>query len=226
MSVLLQTFGRSDRCIVQTADAGDDRFLGSYEEKDDSWDSWYERMQEDHNTCDLASMSQWIFRHFGSHERLPAALEVEDDMEFPMWLSLLGEIWCTCDNIGLHKDELLELFNDNLARPWGPVSELMDAEERLAFEALPDQITIYRGCGPRNKHGLSWSLNREVAAEFPFKSRYQTDRPMLLTTTINKNRAAALKLSRNEQEIIMLDLSTDSWTEQPLKDPPGASSAH
>jgi hypothetical protein len=223
MSVLLRTFERSHRCIVQTADAGDDRFLGSYEEEDDAWN---ERMEKDHNTDDLVSMSEWIFKNFGSHEKLPAALEVEPEMKFRMWLSLLGEIWCSCDNIGTYHGWLLELFDDKLARPWGPVSELMDAEERLAFDVLPDRITIYRGCGAQNKYGPSWSLNREMAAAFPFKSRYRTDRrPMLLTATIHKNRAAALKLNRHEQEIIVLGLSEYSWTEQPLKDPPGASSA-
>jgi hypothetical protein len=182
-------------------------------------ETWTERMEMDYFTDDLESMSKWIFENFGSHEKLPAALEVEGQMEFRTWLSLLGEIWCFCDNIGIYKDSLLEVFNDRLARPWETVPELMDAEERLAFEALPDQITIYRGCGSHNKHGFSWSLNREVAAEFPFKRRYRVDRPMLLTATINKNRAAALKLGRNEQEIIVLDLSSNSWTEQRLKDP-------
>jgi hypothetical protein len=182
-------------------------------------ETWAERMEMDYRTDDLASMSAWIYRYFESYERLPAALEVEHQMEFPIWLSLLGEIWCDCDNIGTYKDSLLQVFNGRLGRPWGSVSELMDAEGRLAFEALPDQITIYRGCGPHNKHGFSWSLSREVAAGIPFKIRYRTDRPMLLTATINKNRAAALKLSRDEQEIVVLDLSAISWTEEPLGDP-------
>jgi hypothetical protein len=189
--------------------------MENYEEDE----TWIKRMEMEYFTDDLESMSEWIFANFGSSEKLPAALEVEGQMEFGTWLSLLGEIWCFCDNLGIYKDWLLGVFNERLVRPWGTVSELMDAEEGLAFEALPDQITIYRGCGPLNKQGFSWSLNREVAAEFPFKSRYCVDRPMLLTATINKNRAAALKLGRNEQEIIVLDLSSNSWTEQPLKGP-------
>ena len=76
------------------------------------------------------------------------------------------------------------------------------------------------GCGPINKHGFSWSLSREVAMRFPFMRRYGTDTPLLLTATIRKDRAAALKLGRNEQEIIVLDLPEEAWTEEPILEPP------
>jgi hypothetical protein len=96
----------------------------------------------------------------------------------------------------------------------------MTIEERNAFEELPEQITIYRGCGPRNKSGMSWSLSRDIAVRFPFSMRYGTDQPMLLTATIRKNRAAALKLERNEQEIIVVDLPESCWTEESITEPP------
>jgi hypothetical protein len=79
------------------------------------------------------------------------------------------------------------------------------SEEQRAFDALPDEITIYRGCGPMNEFGYSWTLDRTVAEAFPFKARYTTKYPTLLTTTIKKTRAAALKLGRSEQEIILFD---------------------
>ena len=190
--------------------------MKNYAEEDETWN---ERMEMNYFTDDLESMSKWIFENFGSHERLPAALEIEGQMEFRMWLSLLGEIWCTCDNIGIYKDWLLGVFNERLVRLRGTVHELMDAEERLAFEILPDQITIYRGCGPLNKNGFSWSLNREVAAEFPFKRRYRVDRTSASYCDNQQEQGRRSQLGRNEQEIIVLDLSSNSWTEQPLKDP-------
>jgi hypothetical protein len=51
------------------------------------------------------------------------------------------------------------------------IPELMNDEERTAFEALPEQITIYWGCGPKNMFGFSRSLNRQIAAKFPFSSQ-------------------------------------------------------
>jgi hypothetical protein len=71
--------------------------------------------------------------------------------------------------------------------------ELMDSEERAAFEALPDEFVIYRGCGPHNVRGFSWSLSRDVAAKFPFYGRYHTEVPMLPTAPIPKSWAAAIE---------------------------------
>jgi len=41
-----------------------------------------------------------------------------------------------------------------------------------------------------------------------------------LTATIEKKRAAALKLERKEQEIIVFDLPDGSWTEEPITERP------
>ena len=95
----------------------------------------------------------------------------------------------------------------------------MDEEERAALEALPDQVTVYRGCGPDNKDGFSWSLKREVAEGFPYKALYGTDQPILLTATVLKKKIAALKLGRNEHEAILFEMTPDCWTEEPLPKP-------
>ena len=95
----------------------------------------------------------------------------------------------------------------------------MNADEKEAFARLRDKITIHRGCGPINKLGISWSLNREIATRFPFSQRYHTDQPLLLTATISKDRVAALKLGRAEQEVIVIDLPEEAWTEESLSFP-------
>ena len=84
------------------------------------------------------------------------------------------------------------------------------------MEALPDQIVIYRGCGPENRNGLSWTLNRETAIGFPFKALYNAKQPILLTATVSKRRIAALKLDRNEHEVIVAGLPATCWTEEPI----------
>jgi hypothetical protein len=92
----------------------------------------------------------------------------------------------------------------------------MTAEEQATLAMLPEQITIYRGCGPKNKSGLSWTLNRETAVKFPFMARYRTEQPILLRATISKHRAAALKLERGEDEVIVVDLPSSAWVEESL----------
>jgi hypothetical protein len=81
---------------------------------------------------------------------------------------------------------------------------------------------IYRGCGPHNVRGFSWSLSRETAMKFPFSARYHTEVPMLLTARIPKSRAAALKLARKEQEVIVFDYphaASLCWTGEFLEPP-------
>lgn len=63
--------------------------------------------------------------------------------------------------------------------------------------------------------GFLWPLAREVAAKFPFYGRYHTEVPMLLTARIPKSLAVALKLGRQEQEIIAFDYPDNTslcWT--------------
>lgn len=80
---------------------------------------------------------------------------------------------------------------------------MMNAEERAAFDALPRQLTLYRGCHPSNKWGLSWSLERDLAASFPFLHRYRQDGPaILIKATIAKSDVVALKGDRCETEVI------------------------
>ena len=172
----------------------------------------------------------WIFRKCGSHERMNAVMHLQNEMAlgemaFSDWLVLLGRVWSVCDNIGLYKSDLVEVLMEWHENPLTTIPELMTRKERAAFETLPEQVTIYRGCGPRNREGLSWSLCREVASRFPFYSRYWTDRPTLLTAMVPKHRIAALRLDRNEQEAIVVDLPSSCWTEERITEPPPARSA-
>jgi hypothetical protein len=147
----------------------------------------------------------WLCRFFGSHERLAAFLSVAREMEIGDCLTVLGAAWTGFDYIAFDSMELFNLLDEKHVDYESTITQMMTLEERRVLDAQPDDITIYRGCGPRNEFGFSWTLDRAVATAFPFKSRYTTEYPMLLTATIKKGRAAALKLDRNEQEIILFD---------------------
>ena len=182
-------------------------------------EKWRDRLEEELGS-NLDEAREWIFENCGSSQKLEALMHIHGQMYFPEWLELLGDIWSHCDNIGLYRDDLVEIIREWSDDPLNVIPKLITTEELTAFEALPEQITIYRGCGPRNKFGLSWSLSREIAVRFPFNIRYWTDSPTLLTATINKTRAAALKLERNEQEIIVIDLPESCWIEELISDAP------
>ncbi len=78
----------------------------------------------------------------------------------------------------------------------------MEPAEADAYKALPDRWTVFRGCGETNLLGASWSLERETAARFPLLNRYRQARPLLVTATVRKAHVLAVKLDRQEAEII------------------------
>jgi hypothetical protein len=138
-----------------------------------------------------------LLRGCDSYSRLPQLLELADRMERHEWLQLLGSVWSSCDNIGPHRLQLRALL-----APAGPLLELMEPAEADAYWALPDRLTVYRGCGAQNLLGASWSLERETAARFPLLHRYRQAHPLLVTATVRKAHVLAVKLDREEAEII------------------------
>lgn len=132
-----------------------------------------------------------------SYSRAEALVELAFQLPDAQWHRVLGKNWSTCDNLGVYRTRLRKLLPDT-----GPVRPMMTPDEQAAYDALPEQVTIYRGCGPVNKQGASWSLDRRVAERFPFLMRYRTPRPLLITATVRKSQVLALKLDRGEAEVI------------------------
>lgn len=138
-----------------------------------------------------------ILVHKDSYESLEVIVSLHARMERKEWLKFLGETWSGCDNIWSQRKTLKTLLGTK-----GPIHEMMDDDELEAFEKLPDVITVYRGCGPMNKIGASWSLKREVAEAFPFRPKYMIKYPALVTGEVKKKNIIALKLDREEHEVI------------------------
>ena len=132
--------------------------------------------------------------------RLDVLLEQRRRLPRAVWLKLLGELWDVCDNVGKRRLILRKVLGVK-----GPLLPLMDEGERAAYRRLPDVVTIYRGCSTRNMLGASWSLDRDVAARFPFQNRYRAAQPLLLTATVAKENVLAVKLSRDESEIVTFE---------------------
>lgn len=130
-------------------------------------------------------------------------LEVERDD----WLRLLGEVWSSCDNVAEMAEgtDLWETPFGDLIYTGAGRDLVMDEAERAVFDAMPETVTLYRGCYALNKWGLSWSLDRETAARFPTINRYrQAGQPLLVTATAPRNNIAFVKLDRDEQEVVCL----------------------
>jgi hypothetical protein len=116
------------------------------------------------------------------------------------WLTLVGDQWTRCDRwISASQSELQE------ALPYrGPVRLMMTGEDNAVYDALPEVVTIYRGCDAQSASlpGIRWSLNKDVANLYPFLSRFQAKKPTVLTACVPKHWILAVKLKRQEEEII------------------------
>jgi hypothetical protein len=133
-----------------------------------------------------------------SFTRLPAVIGLARRMQRADWLQLLGEQWQSCDNVTQHKRILSRWL-----KPFHTAPEMMTTEELERFNALPDRVEIYRGCGLNNTRGICWTLDRATAERFPALYRYRQEGPaVLVTANVRKKWIVALKLGRQEAEII------------------------
>lgn len=149
-------------------------------------------------------------RYCNSFNRLETIIGLACHMDAGEWLTLLGDEWSGCDDIAqhasLHDGALWETAFEELA--WSPLDwrhHMMTAEERMALDALPQIVTVWRGCYASNKRGLCWSLDRAVAERFPFLHRYrQEGQALLVRGEVDRDHIMALKLDRDESEIVVL----------------------
>lgn len=72
-----------------------------------------------------------------------------------------------------------------------------------AYDALPETVTVYRGQHDEWEPGLCWSCDKDVATWFAL--RFKGKDPVVLTAKVPKRRILALKLERNELEIITVE---------------------
>ena len=137
-----------------------------------------------------------VARDTDSFERMDKLVSLHSEMSHQDWLRLIGEYWSVCDTIHEHRLTLRRILGTK-----GPIRLMMSEEENAAYDALPELVTIYRGCGV-TLLGASWSLDRAVANSFPFTNRYRVSDPILITATVKKQNILCVKLDREESEIV------------------------
>jgi len=132
--------------------------------------------------------------------RLDAFLTIGSLMSDREYWSLLGHVWLDCEDPHQRLRDWLRLWQSS--RPHQKL--VMDEEEREAFAALPDRLTIYRGVHIKRGtlRGLSWTVDR-ARAEW-FANRRAKRRPYVVQAEISKSNVLAHFLARGEAEIIVL----------------------
>ena len=72
------------------------------------------------------------------------------------------------------------------------------------YKGLPDSVTVYRGQGMSQPVGLSWTLERDIAAAFASGPRGESNpEPVILTRTIARKDIAFVVNEREESEVVL-----------------------
>ncbi len=102
----------------------------------------------------------------------------------------------------------LNLLTELFSTPRKERHNLMTSEEIIFFNSLSNSVHIFRG-GAESEvsdgHGISWTLNKEVADKFARNKALQTGLPMMThEKVVSKENIIAYFNSRKEEEIIYL----------------------
>lgn len=127
-------------------------------------------------------------------EDYPDALEeLHGKKPAPDWIEAFRSAWHFSDSI---------LVNEAKWRKLLPMAGgLLTAErERLRLEAMPEKITVYRGCAEASSEGLSWTVSDYWAHFFP-KDR----RGVIVKGEVEKRHVIGfLCINDEEEELIIL----------------------
>lgn len=129
---------------------------------------------------------------------------VESFSDEEYW-SNLSYVYCLQDFVNVPHELYKELFSSKRDHK----HKLMSDDDRIFFENLPAEITIYRGGGEKEKndgYGVSWSLNKEIAQQFVNRKKILVNKELMVVyeLTIPKSKAVAYFNERMEEEIIYL----------------------
>lgn len=81
-------------------------------------------------------------------------------------------------------------------------SLIMDPQEQMVYEALPEKVTVYRGINSKGSvKGISWTLSKKKA--YWFASRWPENKGMVYQAMVSKEHIYAYFNGRNEQEVIL-----------------------
>jgi hypothetical protein len=142
-------------------------------------------------------------RPYRADALLALVRERGDEISDEDYWDLVGDVWVDSENIWQNEETWEELLGSD--RPGR--EHMMDEEEQAALAALPDTLTVYRGCWAEvNEDGLSWTTDRAKAGWFAkrFADAHEQT-PIVLVAEVDKANVVAHFLGRGESEVVVKD---------------------
>lgn len=142
--------------------------------------------------------------------RFPAFQKYASLMSDGCYWTVLSGVWTDSENIWQNFDEWVQFWSSKRQGQ----ETVMDQAEWLAYQALPEVVTVYRGTERGRKLGMSWTLSRKRAEWFA--KRFQR-RPLVVTGTVAKRHVLAVFHGRNEDEVVVLPRHVKQLQREELK---------
>jgi len=112
---------------------------------------------------------------------------------------LLGAVWPRADTVWRQATHLHSVLTKATEEH---LLCMMTSEEQLFREGLPDEFDVYRGCYHHNIQGLTWSLVRDLAMEYPYMQGNRMEAPPLLVSARLRRRQSVVKIGRDGVTVI------------------------
>ena len=107
--------------------------------------------------------------------------------------------WPCCDETFNQRGKLLSLLAER-----GTAAPFLEGRDRDFYEGLPDNVRIYRGCSVERVRGLSWTIDRAVAAAFARGHRgINVPNAVVATAVIPREAIFTVATDREEQEVVI-----------------------
>jgi hypothetical protein len=130
--------------------------------------------------------------------RFDAFVRIAFQLSDKEYWEALRMVWQDSENIWQNKERWDVALRTT---KHGDPRAMMTAEELAFYDALPKQVTVYRGHHGVNKNGLSYTLDLKKAEWFA--KRYGKD-GMVRRRKVAKSKILAYLDGRNESEVIVL----------------------
>ena len=109
------------------------------------------------------------------------------------------DAWSRCDATWHVSSRLLQVL-----RALEPAVPFFSPAQRAFFDALPDQVAVFRGCSRPRLRGLAWTTDRTVAEGFARGHRnIPVPGPVVASAIIPKEHIFFVTNDRSEKEVVL-----------------------
>lgn len=109
----------------------------------------------------------------------------------------LSSVWVDSENIWQNQGFWETVLVED-GRMW------MDEDDQAIYDALPDEVTVHRGCiEGQNEDGMSWTTDLNTARWFAQRFTDKGRTPIVVTGTVDKRDIVACFSARSEHEVVV-----------------------